>query len=81
MTILYAEHHLIASLSVSTACLQLLGVMPETDQVLEMRTLLEDQFEIIECLTQSRHFGSDALDHVIQDCHNVLEQISEFKKE
>jgi len=76
----YIDHHTLAIYSVTEACLQLLDTQPDTDAIVEMRDLLESQFDIIDCLLNNRHFGSDGLDVVIQDCNNVLAQVKEMEQ-
>jgi len=79
--IIYAEHHLIAALSIANASLQMLNMMPETDAILDLRENMQDLFDIVECLIQARHFGSDQLDCIIQECDKVVEQIDQIKKD
>lgn len=73
------DHHTLAIFNVCIACLELLSTMPDTDSILELRALLEDQSEIIKCLIHQRHFGSDALDEVILDCNNVIQQVKQLE--
>jgi hypothetical protein len=71
----YVDHHLLAAQKCVDASLELLECLPETDTIHKMRELLEYQFDIVACLLQQRHFGSDGLDSIIQICHNVTNQI------
>jgi hypothetical protein len=75
------DHHILAIWSVTNACLELLSTQPATDAVLELRDLLEAQFDIIDCILHHRHFGSDGLDSVIQECHNVLNHVKSLEAE
>jgi len=65
-------HHAEAIAAISAACLDLIEKLPDTDIVREIKGLLEEQFDIIDCLGQTRHFGSDSLDWVIQKCNNII---------
>ncbi len=75
----HIDHHTLAILSCNTASLELISTQPETDAMLELRDLLEAQFDVIDCTVHSRHFGSDSLDSLIQQCHNVVNQVKEFE--
>ncbi len=75
-----ADHHVLAIWSVTNACLELLTTQPETDANIELRELLEYQFDILDCVMNARHFGSDSLDVVIADCHKVLAQVQEHQE-
>ena len=75
-----ADHHILAIWSVTNACLELISTQPETDAVLELRDLLEAQYDIIDCILHHRHFGSDGLDSIIEQCHTVLNQVREFEE-
>ncbi len=68
----HIEHHILAIVSCCSSCLELLSTQPETDTVLEMKELLEYQFDILDCIIQDRHFGSDGLDVVIEQCNNIV---------
>jgi hypothetical protein len=74
------EHHLLAILSCNTATLELLSLQPDTDACLEMRELLEAQYDIVSSLIHGRHYGSDGLDEVIHHSNNVLAQVKEFEE-
>jgi hypothetical protein len=76
----YVEHHTLALLSCNTAALELLSTQPETDAICELRDLLEAQFDIIDCIIQNRHFGSDGLDSVIEQCNSIVAQVKEFEE-
>lgn len=73
------DHHSLAIWSCCNACLELITTQPETDAILELRDLLEYQYDIIDCVLNHRHFGSDGLDYVIHDCHKVLNQVREME--
>ena len=75
------EHHILTILQICSACLDLVATQPKTDVNLEINKLLEYQFDIIDCLVTGRHFGSDHLDAVIRDCHNLMAHIEEMKNE
>ena len=76
----YIDHHTLAIFSCNTASLELLSTQPETDTMCEMRDLLEAQFDILDCVTHNRHFGSDNLDSVIEQCNCVVNQVKEFEE-
>lgn len=72
------ERHTLAILSCNTAALDLLTTQPPTDAICELRDLLEAQFDVIDCTIHDRHFGSDSLDSLIEQCHCVINQVKEF---
>lgn len=76
----YINHHTLAVLSCNTASLELLSTQPETDAICELRDLLEAQFDVLDAMMHNRHFGSDSLDAVIEECNCVINQVGEFKK-
>ncbi len=76
----YVDHHSLAILQCCSACLELLSTQPPTDAVCELRGLLESQFDIISCTIHNRHFGSDELDAVIEQCEEVCLQVKEFEE-
>jgi hypothetical protein len=79
MTTRFIDHHTLAIWSVTNASLELISTQPETDAMVELRELLEYQFDILDCIMHSRHFGSDSLDAVIEDCNKVLNQVKEHE--
>ena len=72
------EHHLLAAQKCVDTTLELLEVLPETDATIKMRELLEYQFDVLSCLINDRHFGSDGLDAIIQDCHTIINGIDKL---
>ncbi len=76
----FVEHHTLALLSCNTASLELLSTQPPTDAICELRDLLESQFDIIDCIIQNRHYGSDELDCVIGLCNEIVAQVKEFEE-
>ena len=76
----YIEHHILAIVSCCSSCLALLSTQPETDAIMELRELLEYQFDILDCIIQDRHFGSDGLDAVIEQCNEIINQVEGFNK-
>ncbi len=73
----YVDHHLLAAQKCVDTSLELIEILPETDAVVKMRQLLEYQYDILDCLINHRHFGSDALDLIIQDCQTIIKHIHE----
>ncbi len=76
----YTDHHIITVFSCAMASLELISTQPETDVICELRDILESQFDILECVIQSRHYGSDGLDHIIEKCNAVVTQVREFEE-
>jgi len=74
------DHHFLAVHSITNAALELLHTQPDTDAICELRSILEAQFDIIDCVLQNRHYGSDGLDDIIQNCKNVLNQVKEMEQ-
>ena len=74
------DHHSLAILSCATAVLDLLSTQPETDVICEIYALLELQLEVVNCTINSRHYGSDALDEIIQKATAVMEQVKELEE-
>lgn len=75
----YIDHHHLALISCATAALDLLSTQPETDVICEICALLEMQLEVINCVINSRHFGSDALDEIIQKATAIIEQVEKLE--
>ena len=75
----YVDHHSLAILSCATAALDLLSTQPETDVMCEIYGLLELQIEVINCTINSRHYGSDALDEIIQKSTAIMGQVEELE--
>ena len=75
----FIDHHLLALYSCVNASIELLQTQPETDVVVEMRNLLDAAFDIIDCISNCRHFGSDNLDMIIRDSDKILMQIQELE--
>ncbi len=75
----YVDHHQLAILSCATACLDLLSTQAETDIICELYGLVELQIEVVNCMINSRHFGSDALDDIIQKATAVMQQVEELE--
>ncbi len=76
----YLDHHNLAILSCCSSALELLSTQPSSDAVCELRELLEAQFDIVNCVIQDRHYGSDELDSVIEFCHDVANQVKLFEE-
>lgn len=74
------EHHTQAIVTICNACLELLETQPDTDVITELKQLLESQFDILDCILQDRHFGSDQLDSVINDCARICAQIKQIEE-
>jgi len=74
----YLQHHLLAAFYATDAALHLLSTQPETDVILEIASLLDDQFDILQDLIENRHHGSDALDITIRTCQKTIERVDEF---
>ena len=74
------DHHVLALLTISNACLELVHIQTKTDAIVELQELLEAQWDIVDCIIHSRHFGSDGLDDVIRQCETVVEQVREFEE-
>ncbi len=76
----FVDHHLLTLYATVNASLELLHTQPETDVIIELRNLLEASFDIIDCMNNFRHYGSDSLDIVIRDCDKILMQIQEMEE-
>lgn len=75
-----AEHHLVTVYAITNAVIDLLSTQPESDIILEAQSLMESQFDILHCMVNHRHYGSDGLDSIIHDCTTVVEQVEELRK-
>ena len=73
------HHHHVALLNIANASLQLISLLPETDAVTELAEILEELFDIVDCMISDRHFGSDGLDFVIRKCGEICAQIKEHE--
>ncbi len=73
------DHHVLALLSITHANIELLATLPDTDIIKELREINEDQFDILQCIIHNRHYGSDDLDNIIQDCQTVISQAKELE--
>jgi hypothetical protein len=58
----------------------LLELHPETDAIVDLKNILDEQFGIIDCMVNHRHYGSDQLDFVIKKCQEINEQITEYER-
>lgn len=75
----HTDHHVIAVFSCAMASLELISTQPETDVICELRDILELQFDVLDCIIHSRHYGSDGLDDIIEKCNSVVTQVKEFE--
>ncbi len=76
----FIDHHILTIFSVCNASIELISTLPDTDTVSELRDLLEYQFDVIDCIIHERHYGSDALDSIIEMCQSILKQVKEFEE-
>ena len=76
----YIDHHSLAMIQCCTAALELLSTQPDTDAICELRELLEYLFDVLDCTIHNRHFGSDGLDVIIEQCEHVCNQVKEFEE-
>lgn len=74
------EHHMLGLLSTTNTSLEMLHILPKTDAMMELREIIEYQYDIINCIIHQRHFGSDNLDEVIKTCSQIIEQIQEMEE-
>jgi hypothetical protein len=73
-------HHLLTISHISLAALEIVGCLPETDVIRELAELLEELFDVIDSVLNDRHFGSDALDHILLKCQKIIQQVQEYEK-
>jgi len=73
-------HHLIASLNIQDAALELTTVMPQTDAVIELQELIDHQFNIIVHILQNQHYGSERLNEIIDQTRKIVEQVKTFEE-
>lgn len=74
------DHHMLSIVTCNIASQSLLSTQPETDVICELRELLDTQFDIIDCMNNDRHFGSDELDSIIEQCSIICAQVKELEK-
>lgn len=71
--------HIQVALCITNACVELIGTLPQNDAVSEMHDLLIDQFDILKCCLDGRHFGSDQLDGAVSQCVAIIEQVKQIE--
>ena len=71
------DPHVFMIFLASETAMQMLSVMPDTDFNVELREILTIQNEILLCVIEKKHFGSDALeetgDFLIKKCESIAE--------
>lgn len=75
------EPHLLAICNACRTSLSMLNELPETDTVLEIKSVLEMQKEILSDFLNGQHFGSRALHQFILYCHQTCEELEKLEKE
>jgi hypothetical protein len=80
MTTRFIDHHLLTTFSICNTCLDLLEIHPETDAIVDLKNLMLEQYEIIDCMIHSKHYGTDQLDFVIKKCQEINDQIIEYER-
>lgn len=73
------ESHLIASEKITVSSLALLDLLPETDIVLEVKTLLELQDQILISTLNKKSFGQKKLDFIEDHCSLTLFEAERIK--
>lgn len=74
------DHHILASLNLCTAVIEMLRIQPQVDYIIELLKLMETQIYILENLVEDRHCGSDYLDDVITKCDIIFQQIKQLNE-
>jgi hypothetical protein len=75
MTDIYVENHLFSLLCSLTACEEILDILPDKDMVDELKFLIDHSQEILMCVIEEKHFGTDNLDWFMQYTMNLKEEI------
>jgi len=77
----YVDHHVYTLIQSAKAMAVLMCNLPETDHVLETKTLLELHNEILLCLLEEKHFGTDNLNKVITHSETIINENQRTKKD
>lgn len=73
------ESHLIASEKITASSIALLDLLPETDIVLEVKTLLELQDQILISTLNKKNFGQKKLEFIEDHCSFALSEAERIK--
>jgi len=74
------EHHLLALLSTTNTALEMIHLLPSTDTIIDLKEVIECQYDILNCIINQQHYGSRNLDSIIKTCGNIIEQIQEMEE-
>jgi len=72
---LYVENHLFSILCSITACREILDLLPEKDMVDEMKFLTEKAEDILICVIEKKHYGTDSLDWFMQYTMDLKQEL------
>lgn len=75
------EPHFLAITEVCRAAILICEALPETNTVLELKSLLEIQRSIHEDMAEGKHFGTRRLEAVISLCQKTCKELESLKKE
>ncbi len=74
------ESHFVAALLASSAACEILDILPENDLVLELKNLMEIQYDLFCHIIEGKHYGSDNLKYFIEYTEDVTDQIIRIRE-
>jgi hypothetical protein len=73
--------HLYCAFLASSAACEILEVLPESDLVEELRTLITTQFELFVCILEGKHHGTDSLREFQEYCIEIKNQVDRIQED
>lgn len=80
-TVIRIEPHLLASFLASEAACDVIDLLPDVDLVEQLKNLIYIQNDLLACIIDHKHYGTDNITNFIEFIHNVRDEISQIGEE
>lgn len=77
----FVDQHILATFYASIAACDMCDLLPPTDVVEELKTILNIQFDIMKTMLESKHYGSENLSDFIEHCKEISVEWERIKKD
>lgn len=74
------ESHFVAALLASSAACEILEILPENDLVLELKNLMEIQYDLFCHIIEGKHYGTDNLQYFIEYAEDISHQVIRIRE-
>jgi hypothetical protein len=75
------DDHSQAIIDSNRVALKFAELLPDTDLIIEIKGILLTQTDILDCMENGKHYGTDALKNFSQYCEHTISEMVEMTKD